>query len=98
MKIPVIITDFFTIYTEAVQDDVFIHMDVLKWNKKIRSQFITEWNDWANKQGRDLFGMPFIDNDKMVKWSKVCGFDLFDNYTCTDGVVRKLYIWRNTNG
>jgi len=42
MKIPVIITDFFTIYTEAVQDDVFIHMDVLKWNKKIRSQFINK--------------------------------------------------------
>ena len=97
MKVPVINNNYFTIYTEAVADyGVFIHMDVNKWNKTVKSRFLTEWNEWADKQDRDLFAMPFIDNDKMVKWCKVSGFDLLENHPCLDGVVRKLYIRRNT--
>ena len=98
MKIPVITSDDYIVYIEKFNDDLFIHMDVYKWTKEVKSSFVLDWNKWAKSQNKDLFAMPFIDNVKMIKWSKICGFELFKNYECTDGVVRKLYIWRRKHG
>ena len=94
-KVPVITKEDYIVYTEDVQGLVFIHMDVFRWSKTVKRNFLKDWNEWASAQGKDLYAMPFIDNDKMVKWcTEVCGFRLLHNHLCTDGVVRKLYIWR----
>lgn len=93
MKTPVIVSKDYTVYTEQVDTYVFIHMDVHRWSKDIKNCFMKDWNTWANQQVTDLLAMPFIDNIKMEKWVKMCGFNLLENHLCTDGVTRKLYIW-----
>lgn len=98
VKLPVLADDFFTVYVEHVGGNTFIHMDVAKWSKGVRQRFKEAWPHWAEKQAAALYAMPFIDDAKMAKWAKFCGFELFDNHACTDGVIRKLYVWRNNHG
>ena len=97
-KIPIIETASFTVYIEKVQDATFIHMDVFKWTKTVKYEFLTVWFSWAKMQTCSLYAMPFIDDKKMAKWTKLCGFDLIKNQQCLDGVARKLYIWRDNHG
>ncbi len=93
VKVPIITTEHYIVYTEHVQGLVFIHMDVFKWSKTIKKQFLKDWNQWANAQGVSLYAMPFIDNPKMIKWTSLCGFTKIQEHLCTDGVIRKLYMW-----
>ena len=67
-------------------------MDVFKWTKVIKQQFLSDWNTWADKhKDKVLLAMPFIDDTKMEKWTAMTGFKLIEHHKCTDGVVRKLY-------
>jgi hypothetical protein len=93
MKTPVIYTDEYIVYVEDVQGYTFIHMDVFKWTKTIKSRFLKDWLDWASKQSKPIYAMPFIDDDKMSKWAVICGFKILEMHRCTDGVIRKLYKW-----
>ena len=97
-KIPIVKNASFGIYVEKLPFATFIHMDVLKWTKTIRNEFLSEWFSWAKMQTCSLYAMPFIDNKKMAKWTKLCGFELVKHQPCSDGVTRKLYLWRNDHG
>lgn len=91
-KYPVIQTEHYVVYVEPVQSYWFIHMDVFKWTKTIRQQFLSDWNDWTEQhKDKVLLAMPFIDDTKMEKWTAMTGFKLIEHHKCTDGVVRKLY-------
>jgi hypothetical protein len=98
VKIPVITTDYYIIYTEDVNGLLFVHMDVLKWTKDIKKEFSKDWNDWARKQKQPIYAMPFIDDEKMSKWTLMIGFKLIENHKCLDGITRKLYLWRENYG
>ena len=98
MKIPVITTDYYIIYTEDVNGLLFVHMDVLKWTKSIKKEFSKDWNDWARKQKQPIYAMPFIDDEKMSKFVSMIGFKLIENHNCLDGITRKLYLWRENYG
>lgn len=92
-KHPVIKTENYIVYVELVPDDYwFIHMDVFKWTKTIKQQFLSDWKAWTEKhKDKVLLAMPFIDDYKMEKWIAMTGFELIEHHKCTDGVVRKLY-------
>jgi len=98
VKIPVITTDYYIIYTEDVNGLLFVHMDVLKWTKSIKKEFSKDWNDWARKQKQNIYAMPFIDDEKMGKFVSMIGFELLENHKCLDGITRKLYLWRENYG
>jgi len=98
VKIPVITTDYYIIYTEDVNGLLFVHMDVLKWTKSIKKKFVKDWNDWARKQKQPIYAMPFIDDEKMGKFVSMIGFELLENHKCLDGITRKLYLWRENYG
>jgi hypothetical protein len=98
VKIPVITTNDYIIYTEDVNGLLFVHMDVLKWTKSIKKEFSKDWNDWARKQNQDIYAMPFIDDEKMSKWTSMIGFKVIENHKCLDGITRKLYLWRENYG
>lgn len=98
MKIPVITNDDYIIYTENVNGLLFVHMDVFKWTKSIKKEFAKDWHDWAKKQNKDIYAMPLIDNEKMVKWAVITGFKVLENHKCLDGISRKLYLWRENYG
>ena len=98
MKIPAITTDDYIIYTENVNGLLFVHMDVFKWTKSIKKEFSKDWLDWARKQKQDIYAMPLIDNEKMVKWAVITGFKVLENHKCLDGISRKLYLWRENYG
>lgn len=93
MKYPVIQTKNYIVYVEEVQEVWFIHMDVFKWSKTIKQQFLSDWNAWTDEVTKDrtLFAMPFIDDTKMEKWTDMTGFKLIKHHQCTDGIIRKLY-------
>jgi hypothetical protein len=98
VKIPAITTDDYIIYTEDVNGLLFVHMDVFKWTKSIKKDFAKDWHDWAKKQNQDIYAMPLIDNEKMVKWAVITGFKVLENHKCLDGISRKLYLWRENYG
>jgi RimJ/RimL family protein N-acetyltransferase len=98
LKIPAITTDDYIIYTENVNGLLFVHMDVFKWTKSIKKEFSKDWLDWARKQKQDIYAMPLIDNEKMVKWAVITGFKVLENHKCLDGISRKLYLWRENYG
>jgi len=98
LKIPVITTNYYIIYTEDVNGLLFVHMDVFKWTKSIKKEFSKDWNDWARKQNQDIYAMPFIDDEKMSKWTSMIGFKVIENHKCLDGITRKLYLWRENYG
>lgn len=93
VKQPVIKNENYIVYVEMVQGLTFIHMDVFKWNKSIKKEFVKTWKEWAGKH-KPLYAMPFIDDEKMHKWSIITGFELLQYQKCLDGITRKLYIWR----
>lgn len=93
-KIPTVIKPNYVIYTENVNNLLFVHMDVFKWTKGIKKEFVKDWNDWARKQKQDIYAMPFIDDEKMRKWLLITGFKVLENHKCLDGITRKLYLWR----
>ena len=92
-KEPIIVKPEYIIYTENVNNLTFIHMDVFKWTKSIKKEFVKDWNEFAIKN-KPLYAMPFIDDEKMHKWSWITGFKVLENHKCLDGITRKLYIWR----
>lgn len=93
MKTPVLQAEDYVVYVEIVQGLTFIHMDVFKWTKRVKEEFLHNWLSWASQQSRPLYAMPFIDNAKMDKWCSLCGFKLLEMHHCTDGVIRKLFKW-----
>lgn len=93
-KEPVIVKHNYIIYTEDVNGLLFVHMDVFKWTKSIKKEFVKDWNDWAKKQKQQIYAMPFIDDEKMHKWSLITGFKVVEFCKCLDGITRKLYLWR----
>lgn len=97
-KLSVISNDHYTVYVEHASGVCFIHMDVFKWSKAIKKAFTKDWNEWAGQQEDVLFAMPFIDDEKMRKWAVICGFEVAESHVCTDGVIRKLYIWGANHG
>ena len=98
VKLPVLADDCFTVYVEHAGKTTFVHMDVAKWNKSIKQRFIESWFPWAAKQMVTLYAMPFIDDEKMYKWSLITGFEVVENHKCLDGITRKLYLWRENYG
>lgn len=98
MKKPVIVKPEYIIYTENVNNLTFIHMDVFKWTKSVKKEFVKDWNDWARKQKQPIYAMPFIDDEKMHKWSLITGFKVVEFCKCLDGITRKLYLWRENYG
>jgi len=93
VKKRVIVKPKYIVYTEIVNNLTFIHMDVFKWTKSVKKEFLKDWNEFAIKN-KPLYAMPFIDDEKMHKWSLITGFKVLENHKCLDGVTRKLYIWR----
>jgi hypothetical protein len=98
IKLPVIEHEHYTVYVEYASGVRFIHMDVHKWSKAVKQAFLADWNEWAERQEGALFAMPFIDDKKMRKWAVICGFEVAEDHSCLDGVIRRLYIWRANHG
>lgn len=98
IKHPVIERDYYVVYVEHASGVRFIHMDVFKWSKTVKKAFTKDWNEWAGQQEDVLFAMPFIDDEKMRKWAVICGFEVAESHVCTDGIIRKLYIWGANHG
>lgn len=94
MKTPVISCSDYIVYIEPVEDYWFIHMDVFRWTKQVKHNFMSNWTKWTEQNNNKvLLAMPFIDDTKMAKWINMTGFKLIEHHKCTDGVVRKLYKW-----
>ncbi len=98
IKHPVIERDDYVVYVEYANGVIFIHMDVHRWTKQVRKTFLADWNEWAGRQEDTLFAMPFVDDEKMRKWAVICGFEVAEDHSCLDGVIRRLYIWRANHG
>ncbi len=98
IKHPVIERDDYVVYVEYANGVIFIHMDVHRWTKQVRKAFLADWNEWAGRQEDTLFAMPFVDDEKMRKWAVICGFEVAEDHSCLDGVIRRLYIWRANHG
>lgn len=95
-KIPVLTNKDYILYFERTPwNDLFIHCDFLgKWNKENKNKFLEDLDNLCSIQEEPIWAMPFIYDNKMKKFLKLCKFQYLTDVTCGDGVQRALHIWR----
>ena len=95
-KIPVLTTKDYILYFERTPwNDLIIHCDFLgKWNKENKEKFLKDLDNLCSSQKEPIWAMPFIYDNKMQKFLKICKFVYLTDVTCGDGVRRALHIWR----
>lgn len=76
MKTPVVIKDDYTIYYEWVEEAIFAHCDVHRWNKTIKHNFVNDVKTLVSIHGRPIFTVHTMAQDnKHIKFLKLCGFE-----------------------
>ena len=96
LKIPVVTTEDYTLYIERTPwNDVVIHCDFTgKWTKTSKKVFLEDLDQLCSSFEEPIWAMPFIYDNKMKKFLKICKFQYLTDVTCGDGVRRALHIWR----
>ena len=96
VKVPVITTENYTLYLERTPwNDLFIHCDFIgKWNKHNKNKFLEDLENLCSSKEEPIWAMPFIYDNKMQKFLKICKFQYLTDLTCGDGAKRALHIWR----
>ena len=87
-KVPVVIRKEYIIYLERVEDSVFIHCDVFKWNKTTKKNLHDSLDTIMKLQGREIFALHIIGDDKHKKFLRMYGFKFLD--TIRAGVNNEL--------
>lgn len=87
-KVPVVIRNDYIIYLEQVEDSVFIHCDVFKWNKTTKKNLHDSLDTIVKLQGREIFALHKIGDTKHKKFLRMYGFKFLD--TIRAGINNEL--------
>jgi hypothetical protein len=87
-KVPVVIRNEYIIYLERVEDSVFIHCDVFKWNKTTKKNLHDSLDTIIKLQGREIFALHTIGDTKHKKFLRMYGFKFLD--TIRAGINNEL--------
>jgi hypothetical protein len=95
MKVPVLDTDDFVLYIEEVDDNSFIHCDVVaKWNKTVKRNLQIAFNLLTQEYGKELYALHAPEDKKHEKFLKMFNFSYLQSLTGKDGKDYDIYIWR----
>lgn len=89
MKHEIVTRKWYKMYVEFYEGMVFFHTDILKWNKTIKLQYLTDF-DAVSVFYPIMYAMPHDTDDKMIKFGSLLGFEVIGTHDCRDGVERKV--------
>ena len=90
-KIPMITTEDYILYLEPTEFYLFIHCDVFKWNKTIKTKLKYDLDRMQSLVNEDLYA-AYI-SEKTIKFAKLFGFKHYDTFTDAEGRTVPVY-WR----
>lgn len=93
MKHPVLVKKDYTIYFEYVDDFIAVHVDVHRWNKKVKQNWLRDSFYLFALQEKRIFA--FVDklNTKLYKFTKMNGFNIFKDEVSTEDGNKIMFIW-----
>lgn len=95
VKFPVLERPNYTIYYERTPyGDLFVHCDYFgKWNKNNKEEFLAEIFALFSLAGEPIYAMPYIQNNKMKKFLKMCKFVELTSVQAEEYKLA-VYYWR----
>ena len=88
-KIPMITTEDYILYLEPTEFCLFIHCDVFKWNKTIKTKLKHDLNRMQSLVNEDLYA-AYI-SEKTIKFAKLFGFKHYTDFTDDEGEEVSMY-------
>jgi hypothetical protein len=99
MKHPVLVKKDYTVYFEYVDDFIAVHCDVHRWNKEVKQNLARDSFYLFAIQEKLIFAFINKSNIKLIKFSKLNGFNLYQNEeVSTDDGNKIMFIWGKYNG
>lgn len=97
MKHPVLVKKDYTIYFEYVDDFIAVHCDVYRWNKEVKQNWLRDSFYLFALQEKRIFA--FVDklNTKLYKFTKMNGFNIFQDEVSTEDGNKIMFIWGKYN-
>lgn len=92
MKTVVIETDDFTAYYDQHQEHTFLHCDVYRYNKSVKSDLQTGLKVLLALRHSPLFAIHEIHDSKHLKFITMLGFKYLETRLCLDSCTRDIYI------
>ena len=89
-KVPVVVTDSYTLYIEQFDGFSFIHCDVYKWNKTTKKELKSALQLVLDTYGT-VSALHDIDDDKHRKFLSMYNFKHYIDINCLDGVTRQVW-------
>ena len=94
MKHPVLIKKDYTIYFEYVDDFIVVHCDVPKWTKTVMKKLLLDSYYLFSIQEKLIFACVDKENIKLMKFSRMHGFDLVEEEVTTADGNKMLFQWK----
>ena len=92
MKTVVIETDDFTAYYDQHQEHTFLHCDVYRYNRSVKTDLQTGLKVLSALRQTPLFALHEIHDSKHLKFITMLGFKYLETRLCLDGCTRDIYI------
>lgn len=73
-KVPVCKTEDYVIKFEEHIKGTFVHCNVFKWNKTVKSRLSEDWKVIATKHGGPIYALHDVSDQKHEKFLKLFGF------------------------
>lgn len=84
----------YTIYYEYLDNVIFAHSDVHKWNKTIRNRYIKDCYSLFSNSEKPVLIAVNRNNIKLIKFGFLVGFVPFaENMQIASGEIVDFYIW-----
>ena len=99
MKTPVIETNDFTAYYDQYEDHTFLHCDVYRYNKSVKTDLQQGLKLLLAIRKSPLFAIHELHDSKHLKFITMLGFKYLETRLCLDNCKRDIYVTEEiTNG
>jgi len=92
-KRPVIIRDNYTIYLELFDNILWVHTDMINWNKETKSQYMEDLKAIHKSVLLPVRGFCKEANTKLAKFGKVTGWKIEKQIVLRTGDIAHIYYW-----
>lgn len=89
MKQQVVTTDYYILYLEALDGNVFIHCDCFKWNKTVKKQLKEDVDKVVAFIGKPILAIHNVEDKKHFKFLTMMGFSFFGNIGSNELFIRR---------
>ena len=85
-------TDSYTLSLDALEDLLFIHCDVHKWNKTTKKDLHKALDKLLDDFKQPFYASHEINDNKHRKFLEMYKFNYYSTEKCLDGLYRQVWI------